>query len=72
MAYCCRRCLGDLRKDAAKWTSVATSAATPPQELAAAQEKAVARCPQCREPIGESVAELGASVGAAPTFVLAL
>ena len=36
----------------------------------AAAKNAVVLCPTCREPIGARVAEMGAHVGEAPTFVM--
>jgi hypothetical protein len=46
------------------------SMATVRREREMAAEKAIVRCPTCREPIGEEVAEVGAQVGRAPTFVM--
>ena len=39
----------------------------PPLERAAAENKSVALCPTCREPIGDELAEVGAQ---AQTFVM--
>ena len=56
---------------AAAKASVAADESRSPQEREDAAKNAVALCPQCREPIGDEVAEEGDAVGSAPTFVLA-
>lgn len=67
-ASCCRACLALLRDDAAKKAALLEN--LDPQAARAAAEKAVARCPVCREPIGDEVTALCAGRGGATTFVL--
>ena len=69
-ASCCLGCVAKLRARAEVQAGEAADERLQPPAREAAANQGVALCPVCCEPIGDEMAEVGARLGSAPTFVL--